>query len=73
MTSNVSELMMQARELSLQERRELIRLLNDTVADEANTQEHSILELAGLGAEIWEGIDPQEYIRQLRSEWDDRP
>jgi hypothetical protein len=34
---------------------------------------HSILELEGLGAEIWEGIDAQEYVDQLRSEWDDRP
>jgi hypothetical protein len=32
----------------------------------------SIMELHGLGAEIWEGIDTQEYVRQLRDEWDHR-
>jgi hypothetical protein len=31
------------------------------------------MELHGLGAEIWQGIDAQEYVDQLRSEWDDRP
>ena len=27
---------------------------------------HSILELEGLGAEIWKGIDAQEYVRRER-------
>jgi DNA polymerase/3'-5' exonuclease PolX len=31
---------------------------------------HSILELEGLGAEIWTGIDAQEYVRQERAAWD---
>lgn len=31
---------------------------------------HSIMELEGLGAEIWEGIDAQEYVRQERASWD---
>ena len=26
--------------------------------------------LVGLGAEIWKGIDPVEYVRALRDEWD---
>jgi len=30
----------------------------------------SILELRGLGKEIWEGIDPAEYVRQERDAWD---
>jgi AbrB family looped-hinge helix DNA binding protein len=28
--------------------------------------------LRGLGAEVWRGIDPVEYVRDLRREWDDR-
>ena len=31
---------------------------------------HSIVELEGLGKEIWEGIDPKEYIEQERKSWD---
>jgi len=36
-------------------------------------RERSLLELEGLGAEIWEGIDTQEYVNELRKEWDHRP
>ncbi len=32
---------------------------------------HSIIELQGLGKEIWEGVDPQEYIEKERNSWDD--
>lgn len=28
----------------------------------------SILELCGLGKEIWKGVNPDEYVRQLREE-----
>jgi len=30
---------------------------------------HSILELEGLGAEIWKGINAQEYVRKEREAW----
>lgn len=33
----------------------------------------SILELRGLGAEIWRGINAQDYVDQLRDEWNQRP
>lgn len=39
----------------------------------ASIKKHSIMELHGLGAEIWEGIDAQEYVNELRKEWDHRP
>lgn len=69
----ITEIMQQAKSLSLQERRELVKLLNDSLRQLEEPKKHSILELAGLGAEVWKGIDPQEYINQLRSEWDERP
>jgi len=31
--------------------------------------QHSIMELEGLGKEIWEGIDAQEYVNQERASW----
>jgi hypothetical protein len=39
---------------------------------------HSIMELEGLGAEIWKGkdgtpADAQDYVNELRREWDHRP
>lgn len=31
--------------------------------------QRSLLELEGLGAETWQGIDVQKYIDDLRNEW----
>lgn len=30
---------------------------------------HSIMELEGLGKEIWRGLDAQEYVNQERASW----
>ena len=30
----------------------------------------SLFELEGLGKEHWKGIDPDEFVRQLREEWE---
>jgi hypothetical protein len=32
----------------------------------------SILDLAGLGRELWQGVDPVQYVRELRDEWEPR-
>lgn len=73
----VAEILEQAKALSTQERKELVKQLVDTlgvsVSRTPEQKKHSILELAGLGAEIWKDIDAQEYVDQLRSEWDKRP
>lgn len=73
----VAEIMEQAKTLTAQERKELVKWLVDTLDIPNSTApdrgKHSILELAGLGAEVWKGIDAQEYVDQLRSEWDKRP
>lgn len=36
------------------------------------TRRRSLLELEGLGKEVWEGVDPKRYIEELRREWDTR-
>jgi len=36
-------------------------------------RKRSLLELEGLGAEIWNGADAQQYVNELRKEWDHRP
>jgi plasmid stability protein len=33
-------------------------------------RQHSILELQGLGKELWQGIDPVAYVDAERSSWD---
>lgn len=32
----------------------------------------SILRLQGLGSEIWDDVDPKQYIDELRDEWKHR-
>ncbi len=39
-------------------------------AEGKTKDQHSILELRGLGKEIWNGVDPDEYVRQLREGWE---
>lgn len=51
----------------------LAKIAADLAKSHADEKPQSILDLHGLGAEIWHGIDPQEYIDHLRSEWDHRP
>lgn len=41
----------------------------DAVSPTVGPPKHSIMELRGLGREIWEGVDAQEYVNDLRGEW----
>lgn len=71
----MAEILQQAKTLSGQERKALVKLLVDSldVSEAAPRQQRRLSELRGPGKEIWEGIDAQEYVDQLRSEWDERP
>lgn len=51
----------------------IARVSSDLVEPEIKKPKRSIMELHGLGKEIWEGIDAQEYVNELRNEWDHRP
>jgi hypothetical protein len=57
--------------------REKLRLLARVSTDLAETEDEkpkrSLLELEGLGKEIWEGVDAQKYVDELRDEWEHRP
>lgn len=33
----------------------------------------NLMELHGLGAEIWQGVNAPGYVNDLRQEWDHRP
>jgi hypothetical protein len=71
----IAEILQQAKTLSVQERKELVKLLVDSLdmPEAVSRQPRRLSELRGLGKEIWEGIDAQEYVNQLRREWDERP
>ncbi|GIV09261.1 MAG: hypothetical protein KatS3mg019_1352 [Fimbriimonadales bacterium] len=51
----------------------LAKIASELAESHAPEKPQSILELHGLGAELWREIDTQEYIEQIRSEWDPRP
>jgi hypothetical protein len=70
----VEALMQEIRALPVKDRKQLITLIGDTFTEsEQPEKKHSLLELRGLGKEIWEGIDAKEYVDELRREWDHRP
>ncbi len=63
-----------ARQLAISEQLRLLENLTKAVRqrlsskpNEAKT--YSIMELEGLGAEIWQDTDAQEYVNQERASW----
>jgi len=46
----------------------LMRLVNDLRLDEKE-KAHSIFEIKGVGTEIWECMDAQEYVSRERDSW----
>ena len=60
--------------LSIAEKFEVVRLamrsLQEECVDIPTVRKRSLLELRGLGKEIWEGIDPVEYVKQERDSWE---
>ena len=76
MGTNVQQLYMQhIRPLSPEDRHRLLQLIASDLSRQDNEvrAKRSIMELHGLGADIWQGIDAQEYVNELRKEWDHRP
>ena len=65
----------QIRRLPADERLRLVELISHDLAEaeKGESGKRSILELHGLGAEIWNGIDAQEYVDKVRDEWEHRP
>ena len=69
----ITEILEQAKTLSPRERKELAKLLIDMLDVGNAPAQRRLSELRGLGKEIWQGVDAQEYVNQLRDGWDDRP
>jgi hypothetical protein len=65
MVTDIEEIYRQhLKPLSAEDRLRLVAMLaRDLIpAAVSSRREHSVLELHGLGKEIWEGIDAQEYV-----------
>jgi hypothetical protein len=61
--------------LSEAEKLQLVALIAQKLAAMSSKvpKRRSLLELEGLGAEMWHGIDAQQYVDELREEWGHRP
>jgi len=54
-----------------QQRRSLAQEVTQILAEAVEGRKsHSILDLQGLGKELWKGIDAARYIKDERRSWD---
>ena len=70
--SNYHEVRRLAENLTPDEQMRLIEELSGLIRQRVtmtSKPKRSILELRGLGKEIWNGIDAQEYVNQERDSW----
>ncbi len=69
--SEYSDVLERVARLPRQDKVELLAELATQVRDESREGgKRSIMELEGLGKEIWAGIDAQEYVNRERDSWD---
>ncbi|MFH0926192.1 MAG: hypothetical protein V1872_11305 [bacterium] len=58
-------------DLKIEEQLNLLEMISSRLKSNAGKKKkHSIMELEGLGENIWKDIDPKEYIRKERESWD---
>ncbi|MCC5651428.1 hypothetical protein LC609_16640 [Nostoc sp. XA013] len=70
--SNYQEVLLQAQSLTPEEQIRLIEHLSSLIRQQVTMTpkpKRSILELRGLGKEIWNGVNAQEYVNQERDSW----
>lgn len=59
------------RPLPRAERLRLLAMIQENLdSTESDAPIRSLLELEGLGAALWQHIDPDEYVRLQREDWD---
>ncbi len=61
------------RKLPRKERLRLLAMTAEGLTEKKSSEpkrHHKITELAGLGKEIWQSIDAQEYVDSARDEWE---
>jgi len=70
-TDPYDEILSRAKDqLSAEQQQKLVEELAQHAARKNGLQQHSILELEGLGAEIWKDVDPDDYVAKERDSWD---
>jgi hypothetical protein len=67
------EIIHEIRAMPAEQRKTLVNVIFDSLTEKEPIKLYSILEFEGAGAHVRDEIDPQDYVNQLRSEWDERP
>lgn len=57
-------------EFTAEQQRRLVDKLSQHTACKDGGAQHSITDLKGLGKEIWQGIDADQYVASERDSWD---
>ena len=70
-TATLDEAIVVSEKLPPLDRLRLIGILSDGLRSELkqDTEPVDMLSLAGLGAEVWQGIDVGQYLEQERASW----
>lgn len=67
--STYDQVLQMTRHLNLPEQLQLLETLSRIVREQVSPS-HSIMELEGLGADVWQGLDVQTYLDQERNSWE---
>lgn len=65
--SNLEALIEAARHLTPEDRESLVKAL---LPPARALRQHRITEMRGLGKDLWQGVDAQEYLNVERDSWD---
>ncbi len=64
-----SNVLTMIQKLDPEDQLQLIEELAVILRNKMARKKHSVLELQGLGKEIWKGVDAQEYVNRERGTW----
>jgi len=70
--ANLEQIYKQASNLSYNDQLELISKLTASIKSTKSQNKHKLCELKGLGKDLWEKINSDQYLKSLREEWNDR-
>jgi len=64
------DILKRASQLSAEDLLRLSEELSQRAGRKNGRSEHRILDLEGLGKEVWKGVDPDQYVAKERESWD---
>ena len=67
----LENLVQEIQTLPVEQRKQLVMAILDSLTDPQPSKTHSVLEFRGVGAHLRD-MDAQEYVNELRREWDER-